>query len=98
LRSVAQLFKTLPMVSFFLDVDGPGDGELGAPEAVHIRTAFFTDGVGGLLVPATPAAENQGGVTVSAEFNAVGIFVAAGGAVHSRDPLLAIAFQEKITD
>jgi len=35
---------------------------------------------------------------VGAEFNAVGIFVVASVAVHSRNPLLTIAFQEKITD
>ena len=98
LHSVAQLFEALPMVCFFLDVDGLGGGELRAPEVVHIRTAFFADGVGGLLVPATPTAENQSGVTVGAKFNAVGIFAVAGGAEHSRDPLWAIAFQEKITD
>ena len=37
-------------------------------------------------------------MTVGAEFNAVGIFVVASVAVHSRNPLLTIAFQEKITD
>jgi hypothetical protein len=97
-RMVAQLFETLSMVRFFLDVNGLGGGELGAPEAVHVRTAFFANGVRGLLVPATRAAENQCGVTVSAEFDAVGIFVAAGVAVHSRNLLLAVTLQEKITD